>query len=865
MATAEEAKAAVGVARPGWLVRFTALDGATPLTVNGPGSAPFVRFKPVPALEARNGTDPPKYLTAKGAGCRPYFSPFLSAEARKPNSRCDIDITEGEKKADAACAAGFPTIGLSGVDCWRDKRTGTSAMLPELAAINWNKRTVRIAFDSDIASKASVKSATRNLAFALTNLGAKVLITQIPCNIPDGPGNPTPSRWKNGLDDFIALAGVHSYSILRRLARPCVAKEKDPDTGKTELSWCWTPEPDREAVRDKALIAWTVFKSYCAVDPTRGLLHWVGTHWQALDGKPEDALAKPFLNWCDAMGWTRTGLGAVPKQLQAELRTTAGWDPPNLIAFPNGTLDAATGAFTPSHRRDDHITLCLPFHFDPGASCPRWHAFLNEALGGDQGLIELLRAAIRWTLEPKDSAQPFPAELCFDVFGPRGTGKGVLAEVLMGLLGGIGNGVARLDSASLDRPAALYQLLGKRLAIDPDASGHIANAGIFNAIVSNEPVTVKKLYCNEQTLRLGIVFWRFFNDDITVSGGGEEGMGRRIITFVFDRKPAKRDLALKAKLLSELAGIFAWVWNSNIGQAMHSLSNAAKHHEIAEAAISSAFSRNPIYSFLDELFPQGELIAVNSAFARWKGWCDDNNHKPGSIKSFSNNMAKVVGDSRRAGRRKVTTYQIPPMSTFDWAAHIGIAERDDTASTGDVDASQVDVEWTPWDTTRPSDPQGVDATATPSTSTQRPLNVHPPSTQNHCYDSLPTPVDAFSCLKNKGERQKANREQKGPPEGAPEQEEFSGPSNRVQASTCPQETTNSGGGGPVSGGDAAPVHTVSDQVEAALHQARTGPLHPSAARIAHDALKDSGISKNQIDLALERLRQEERSDQGELL
>jgi hypothetical protein len=271
--TADEAYEATGYRLSGWVVQFPVLAGVSPLRLNGPDSPPFVRLKPVPALVPRNGAKPPKYITAKGAGCRPYFSPLLSPNARDPTGSGDIDITEGEKKADAACAHCFDTIGLSGVDCWRDKRSGESAFLPELEAINWKQRTVRLVFDSDLPHKANVRSAIRKLAFELTRRGATVLIVTIPCEIPSGPGNPTPERWKNGLDDFIARHGAEAYRILRDLARPCVKKTTN-DNGGFDLEWIWTVEPGKKYTRTKVLTAWAVFKDAFAVDPVLGALHW---------------------------------------------------------------------------------------------------------------------------------------------------------------------------------------------------------------------------------------------------------------------------------------------------------------------------------------------------------------------------------------------------------------------------------------------------------------------------------------------------------------------------------------------------------------------------------------------------------------
>jgi putative DNA primase/helicase len=703
-ASPEEIQQALGLTlpRPGWLVRFATLSGDDLLLVDGPGSAPFVRARLTDGKA-------PKYLTASGAGCRPYFSPLLSSKARNPKGKGDIDITEGERKTDAACSHGFDTFGLSGVDCFRDSRCGQGELLPELESFNWAGRTVRLVFDSDVAIKAGVQSALRRLAFALTLRGARVLVATIPCEIPSGPGNPTPERWKNGLDDFIARHGPDAYRIVRSLARECVKKTKDPE-GKIELEWVWEPEPSRRgSTRSKALLARCVFKESFTVDPNLGALHWCGTHWEILDGKPEQRLARPFLHWCDAMGWQDTCLGAVPSQLIEELREQRHWNPPGRLAFLNGTLDTATGQFRPGHRREDNITILHPYRYDPTAKCPRWQQFLATALGGSQPAIEVLRAAIRWTIEPKDRTQPFPVEYCFDVGGPRGSGKGTASEVVGALVGGTAGGAARLDMASLDNPDALFQLVGKRMAFDPDASGHMANAGIFNAIVSNEPVNVKKLYVNAHSTRLGVVVWRFFNDQITVSGGSEEGIGRRSIPLTFSNPTGARDHGLKAALLAELSGIFNWAWGLSLSGAVNTLAGAGQIEGIREAAIEAAQDRNPRLRFLAEEFPDGRLsITAAELFGRWKRWCEQGGHHHGSRARFSADIQKVTGKPTRAGQVKQTVYTVPAMDRFDWSAHLGLSP------------AQVDVDWTQVDV------DACDAPATYKTGGRRP----PPSTSS---------------------------------------------------------------------------------------------------------------------------------------
>ena len=127
--------------------------------------------------------------------------------------------------------------------------------------------------------------------------------------------------------------------------------------------------------------------------------------------------------------------------------------------------------------------------------------------------------------------------------------------------------------------------------MDPDTSGRVSDPGVFNAVVSNEPVEVKLLYKDTHPQRLGVVVWRFFNDSPGASGGGVEGMGRRIITIPFDVEPGKRDPLLKRKIVDEAAGIFAWVFAMTTDEMTSALANSGNVAASAEASIEHALER----------------------------------------------------------------------------------------------------------------------------------------------------------------------------------------------------------------------------------------------------------------------------------
>lgn len=148
------------------------------------------------------------------SGVQPYFP----VAARCPWAQIlangeAICITEGEKKALAACINGCATIGLGGVYNFMDG----GKFLPLLEQIEWRGRVVYIIFDSDAATNPDVRVATERLAAELSmNRGADVRLVRL----PEGAKGADGKAAKVGLDDFIVAHGVEALYELIEAALP---------------------------------------------------------------------------------------------------------------------------------------------------------------------------------------------------------------------------------------------------------------------------------------------------------------------------------------------------------------------------------------------------------------------------------------------------------------------------------------------------------------------------------------------------------------------------------------------------------------------------------------------------------------------
>lgn len=158
------------------------------------GEIESYQLKPDTPRVGKNGK-PIKYETAANAkqiiDCPPSARRLLN------NPKATLIITEGAKKVDSSVSAGlWTTIGLQGVYGWRGTNdNGGTMALSDWEDIALNGREVVIAFDSDVMTKETVRSALDRLAGFLTSRKAHVHYLVLP-NLPDGS--------KCGLDDFFA-------------------------------------------------------------------------------------------------------------------------------------------------------------------------------------------------------------------------------------------------------------------------------------------------------------------------------------------------------------------------------------------------------------------------------------------------------------------------------------------------------------------------------------------------------------------------------------------------------------------------------------------------------------------------------------
>lgn len=692
-----EGKRLTGHALTGLIIPYFDPTGKPYTTSKG---APFCRIKPDWSF-AENPDECPKYLSPKGEGNRPYFAPTYKQWDKVIRvKKIPVHITEGEKKAGKLGACGFAAISIPGVNGINDKairneehqdiphaflednedrdselnQLEESRIMPELEQIGngdfWQHRTVYLDFDSDVIHKWQVRSALKKLATWLHSKGADVYIVLIP-NELNGD--------KNGVDDFLFRHGIEAYEKLVKAAESAFVR------GKKKLTFNLPTDP---GLFQKASLLWGVLKEHWRYRPGIGWHHWLGDRWELTDDGAGTYIDDDIYQFLAANNWQAQGNGSLAnllRHMKAKLMVRE-WNPKHKIAFSNGVLDIETREFVQGHRREDFMTVALPFAFNPSAKCPTWLKFLGEALKGDSPAVDLVQAFFRWSILPKANRK-LDLEIGWDLYGRAGTGKGTVLETLKNIIGD--HNCGSFTSKSISNPNVLAGLLDKRVSISADDNGHMEDFGLYGQIMSNERIPIKLLYKNVFPTTLNTFMVRAYNNFITMPSGAK-GLDRRIVAMSFDKQPETIDPDLQAKINAELSGIFNWAWEVSQAEMKRRILWAGEVTAVREASTEMFYANNHALIFLQETYPEGaEKVKSRDLYYQYTQWYQGDPKNRLGHRRFCDAI-KNYGCSQLDKSQGYSPFYIPPMKNVDVLHKFGIlrgktkvTEASSTAQTPD--------------------------------------------------------------------------------------------------------------------------------------------------------------------------------------
>lgn len=348
------------------------------------------------------------------------------------------------------------------------------------------------------------------------------------------------------------------------------------------------------------------------------------------------------------------------------------WDrDPLLLGTPGGTIDLTTGDLRPSDSNDRITRLTAVAPADVPA-CPCWLRFLDEATGGDAGLIRFLRQWCGYGLTglTREHALVF-------VYGPGGNGKSVFLNVLTGILGAYARTAAMdtFTASKTDRhPTDMAMLRGARLvtASETEEDRAWAEARI-KQLTGGDPVTARFMRQDFFTLtpefKLTIV-----GNHQPMLKNVDDAARRRFNIVPFIRKPKVPDRQLEEKLRSQWPEILRWMIEGCLDWQKHGLVRPGSVVEATEAYFSE---QDLMGQWLAEkcVVRLGDPTVwdrTTDLFESWSAYAKAAGDQPGTVKAFGLAM-------RRKG--------FMPRRTMHARGFTGLRLRSDHCGSDEHDAS----------------------------------------------------------------------------------------------------------------------------------------------------------------------------------
>lgn len=196
----------------------------------------------------------------------------------------------------------------------------------------------------------------------------------------------------------------------------------------------------------------------------------------------------------------------------------------------------------------------LKFNYNPMANCSLWEKCLTMWFGEEFDKIKSLQEFMGYSLMTN-----CPWKTAMYLYGPSGCGKSKVLDVVELMIGKEFCSAVKLEK--MDDEESLAELKAKKVNIIHDVSSNaiIADGG-WKMVICGEPITIKELYKNKETINATAKHWIAGNCFPEIKDYSD-GVYSRLIILGFNnviQGTGKDDKDLIEKLLKEMEGIIAW-------------------------------------------------------------------------------------------------------------------------------------------------------------------------------------------------------------------------------------------------------------------------------------------------------------------
>lgn len=334
---------------------------------------------------------------------------------------------------------------------------------------------------------------------------------------------------------------------------------------------------------------------------------------------------------------------------------------------PAGVVDLRTGAVaapTPALFHSKQTTVAP----DASMPTPLWNRFLATTFQSNADLERYMQrlAGLMFVGEVIEHVLPF-------AHGGGGNGKGVFAEVMLGLAGDYGTSAPQgfLVVGRDKHPTELAMLQGRRIVVASELNEDTKfDEAKMKALTGGDTITARFMGKDFFDFPPSHTFLLLGNNQPRVEVGGDSVWRRlRLIPFTHTVTDEERIDNLQQRLVDEEGpGILAWIVQGAVDYAADGLRTPA---EVLAATDAYRAEEDHLGRFVDDRcrVGGGDLVRVEMAELRraYDAWCREQHEDAVSAQTFGRQLRQRfgIGDAKSNGRRFYTNVTLYAPETGD--------------------------------------------------------------------------------------------------------------------------------------------------------------------------------------------------------
>jgi len=321
------------------------------------------------------------------------------------------------------------------------------------------------------------------------------------------------------------------------------------------------------------------------------------------------------------------------------------------IAFRNGTYLLSSGRLVP-HNPAYKLTWAVNANYSAVVDCPpMMRAFIASSFGSEWERI--IQIVLRYMVDPE-----IKCSRILIILGPSGSGKGTLERLIEKLFPRSCISVITSGFADINHPDKIRQFVsGKRLLTFPDLQGKQLGVGTLYALTDGGMLTGRTLHESDAEAAepfTGRVVLCSTQPPLMDDAGN--GLTRRMLVLPTCRPAGQKpDQDLDEKLEAELGLIVSWALRASRSEVKELLASGDPGGLLREAAMDAEVGMDPIRSFINRcLVPMqsDHLPKESDLFTAYKAFCEDQNHRPTSQRTFCTRLGNAL-PHLKSSRRSV--------------------------------------------------------------------------------------------------------------------------------------------------------------------------------------------------------------------